>query len=109
MAGADTEVGRSSDWVGQDSPLVVVDPSEEEGTGEGRGEVVAGVDVESALFGCAGRNMSPKSCFGCIHWAHSMIVVVACQPSPAWPGTLQSSRHFLLGMLQESPSHEAGQ
>lgn len=64
-----------------------MDPLEVEGIDVGMDEAV-GVDVESVLSGSADRSMSPKSCFGCIHWARSRIVVVACQPGPAWPESL---------------------
>ena len=82
-----------------------------EGIDVGMDEEAVGVDVDAewVLSGCADRSMSRKSCFGCIHWARSRIVAVACQSSPAWPGTLLLNLRFRSEMLQESPSHVDGQ
>ena len=83
----------------------------EAGIDEGRGveAVDVDVDVEWALSGCVEDSMSPKSCYGCIHWDHSMIAAVACPPGPVWTRSLRLNPHFLLGRLQEDLSLETGQ
>ena len=72
-------------------------------------EAAAGAGAGLRLSDCEEDNRSPKSCYGCIHWAHSRIVVVACHPGPAWTEILLLSHHFRWERLPEVLFPEDGQ